>query len=144
MKNILLILTTTLLLFACGSENKQQEIVANTNSSFVIEGMTCEEMCAKRIEDKIARTAGVKECAVDFENNSATLIYDSETTEIDDIVSMIEKMGDNKYTIKNLKTEKINSKSGDISSSEVNETSQILSGASFEMPNLLEYFRNII
>ena len=144
MKNILIILTASLLLFACSSENTEQEILANAQSSFAIEGMTCEEMCAKRIEDKIARTAGVKECTVDFEKNTATLSYDNKTTEINDIVSMVEKMADSKYSVKELKTEKISVANGDISSAENNETSQILSGSSFEMPNVLEYFRNII
>jgi copper chaperone CopZ len=144
MKHLILILTASLLLFACSNEKSPQEILANTNSSFVIEGMTCEEMCAKRIEDKIARTAGVKDCTVDFENNRATLSYDNKTADIETIVSMVEEMADNKYSIKDLQTETISSSNGDINSTESNETNQILSGSNFEMPNLLEYFRNII
>ncbi len=144
MKKILGLLVVVLFFMGCSNTSIDNNVEANTITSMKIEGMTCQEMCAGRIEDKIARTEGVKECEVDFENNRATVSYDSETAEIDEIVSMVEKMADNKYTITNLKTEKINSKSGDINSSEVNETSQILSGASFEMPNLLEYFRNII
>lgn len=144
MKHLILILTASFLLFACSNEKSPQEILANTNSSFVIEGMTCEEMCAKRIEDKIARTAGVKDCTVDFENNRATLSYDNKTADIETIVSMVEEMADNKYSIKDLQTETISSSNGDINSTESNETNQILSGSNFEMPNLLEYFRNII
>lgn len=144
MKHLILILTASILLFACSNEKSPQEVLANTNSSFVIEGMTCEEMCAKRIEDKIARTAGVKDCTVDFENNKATLSYDNKTADIKTIVSMIEEMADNKYSIKEVKTESISSSNGDINSSESNETNQILSGSNFQMPNLLEYFRNII
>ena len=144
MKHLILILTASILLFACSNEKSPQEVLANTNSSFVIEGMTCEEMCAKRIEDKIARTAGVKDCTVDFENNKATLSYDNKTADIKTIVSMVEEMADNKYSIKEVKTESISSSNGDINSSESNETNQILSGSNFQMPNLLEYFRNII
>lgn len=144
MKHLILILTASILLFACSNEKSPQEVLANTNSSFVIEGMTCEEMCAKRIEDKIARTAGVKDCTVDFENNKATLSYDNKTADIKTIVSMIEEMADNKYSIKEVKTESISSSNGDINSSESNETNQILSGSNFQIPNLLEYFRNII
>lgn len=144
MKHLILILTASILLFACSNEKSPQEVLANTNSSFVIEGMTCEEMCAKRIEDKIARIAGVKDCTVDFENNKATLSYDNKTADIKTIVSMIEEMADNKYSIKEVKTESISSSNGDINSSESNETNQILSGSNFQMPNLLEYFRNII
>ena len=144
MKHLILILTASLLLFACSNEKSPQEILANTNSSFVIEGMTCEEMCAKRIEDKIARTAGVKDCTVDFENNRATLSYDNKTADIETIVSMVEEMADNKYSIKDLQTETISSSNGDINSTESNETNQILSGSNFEMPNLLEYFKSII
>lgn len=144
MKHLILILTASILLFACSNEKSPQEVLANTNSSFVIEGMTCEEMCAKRIEDKIARIAGVKDCTVDFENNKATLSYDNKTADIKTIVSMIEEMADNKYSIKEVKTESISSSNGDINSSESNETNQILSGSNFQIPNLLEYFRNII
>ncbi len=144
MKNLLLILTFGLFLASCGSETKADNIIADTHSTFVIEGMTCAEMCAKRIEDKIARTEGVQTCTVDFEKKIASLNYDSKLTELETIVSLVEEMSDKKYSVSDVKTEKTSSSQSTITSSKENETGQLLSAPSFEIPNLLEYLRNII
>ena len=57
-------------------------MIANTSTSMKISGMTCEEMCASRIEDKIARLEGVKSCEIDFENETATFLYDKKKVDI--------------------------------------------------------------
>ncbi len=141
-----LLLLTTLILFAasCSSDSKAELVLADSHSTFHIEGMTCAEMCAKRIEDKIARTVGVKNCTVDFENKIASLNYNSQVIEIEAIVLMVEEMSEEKYTVSDLKTEEITNSQNNIKSSSENETRQILSTPSFEIPNLLDYLRSII
>ena len=143
MKKVILILTVITFLIGCGTSEKES-IKATANTTFAIEGMTCADMCAKRIEDKIARMEGMKSCEVNFENELATLIYDEKKVDLDKLILKVEDMSDGKYTVSNIKTEKINHSSTETNSGGTEETGSILSGPSFEMPNIMEYLRNII
>ena len=144
MKRLVFILLTTAFLFGCGSSTQTDGLIANTSTSMKIEGMTCEEMCAGRIEDKIARMEGVKFCEVDFKKKTATLSYDKEKVDIENLVLKVEDMNDGQYTISDVNTHEIVKTDSDLNSNGGNEAGQILSTPSFELPNIAEYFRNII
>lgn len=144
MKNALLFFVSLSFLFGCGSSDVAEKVMANASTSMKIDGMTCQEMCASRIEEKIARMSGVKSCVVDFENEMATLIYDEKTLEIDEVVLKIEDMSDGKYTVSEMNTEKITNTNSEVNSGGGSETGKIMTAPSFELPNLADYLRNIL
>lgn len=143
MKKLVLFIAIIAVLSGCSS-SATDSVVANANTTFALDGMTCEEMCAKRIEAKIARMEGVKSCEVDFEKENATLIYDDKKVELDNLIANVESMSDNKYSVTDIKTEKISNSNSESSSSDGEETGSIMSAPSFELPNIMEYLRNII
>ena len=49
----------------------------NTSLNLTIEGMHCAGGCAKMIENSLNQNEGIS-AAVDFQNSSAAIIYDSE------------------------------------------------------------------
>ncbi len=144
MKKIFLFLATLTFLMGCGNSNDSENVMANASTSMKISGMTCEEMCAGRIEDKIARMSGVKSCEVDFENEMATVIYDKKKVDIDEVILKVGDMNDGQYGISEVKTENITNTNSDVNSTGGGETGQILTAPSFELPNLADYFRNIL
>ena len=143
MKRIILFLTVIALLLSCGT-SEVETIKANAITSFAVEGMTCETGCAKRIEQKIAKMEGVKSCEVNFDKKITTVIYNDGVVKTEEFVALVEKLSDSQYKVSNLETEKINNSESESSSSGGDETGSILSGPSFEMPNIMEYLRNII
>ena len=103
-----------------------------------------EKKTKETIEEKIARMEGVKSCEVDFENEMATLVYDNKKVEIDKVVQKVEDMSDGKYTLSDIKTENITNTNSEATSEGGSETGQIMTAPSFELPNLADYFRNIV
>lgn len=145
MKKLVLFLFSLMLLIGCNGSNSKDNVVANATTSMKIKGMTCEEMCAGRIEEKIARIEGVKSCEVDFENEIATLYYDKKKVDINNIVIKVEDMNDGQYSISEVNTKEITTTTdSEINSAGGDETGQILTAPNFELPNIAEYFRNII
>lgn len=112
-KGISLVIAMGALLVSCKNEGKAEEkneevIVENTipadakleTASLTIEGMTCEIGCAKTIEEKLAHTKGVKEAKVDFENNLATVIFDSNQQNLASLTETIEAVaGGDSYKV---------------------------------------------
>jgi copper chaperone CopZ len=60
----------------------------NTSLNLTIEGMHCAGGCAKMIENSLNQNEGIS-AAVDFQNSSAAIIYDSERFSKTEIVDMI-------------------------------------------------------
>jgi sulfite exporter TauE/SafE/copper chaperone CopZ len=60
--------------------------------SFTIGGMTCVN-CQKRIEEKLRKTAGVHDAAVDYNTGAAAVTYDAAIIGFDEISAAIESLG---------------------------------------------------
>lgn len=144
MKKIILFLLTLSFLIGCGETDSTKNVVANASTSMKISGMTCEEMCAGRIEEKIARMEGVKSCEVDFDNEMATIFYDKKKVDIDEVIQKVGDMNDGQYGISDVKTENITNTNSEVNAGGGSESGQILSAPSFELPNLADYLRNIL
>lgn len=144
MKKIVFYILSLTFLMGCGNASDSENVVVNASSSMKISGMTCEEMCAGRIEDKITRMAGVKSCEVDFESEVATVFYDKRKVDIDEVILKVGDMNDGQYGISGVKTENITNTNSDVNSKGGIESGQIMTVPSFELPNLADYFRNII
>ena len=72
----------------------------NNLLNVTIEGMHCAGGCAKMIENSLNQNNGIT-AAVDFNNSSATIIYDSETFSETQILGMINSYRDGKFTASN-------------------------------------------
>ena len=56
-----------------------------------IEGMRCSYSCSDKITKVVENLKGVKDCQVDFANNTATVIYDNKKLDSEIIVNVLEK-----------------------------------------------------
>jgi Cu+-exporting ATPase len=62
-----------------------------------IDGMTCAS-CATRVEKKLSRVSGVEEVAVNYATEEATVVYDSASVQLDDLVSAVSAAGYSAHT----------------------------------------------
>ncbi len=95
------------------SENTSQATTETTSqatgkietASFTIEGMSCEVMCASKIQKELAATEGVEKATVDFEKKTATVEYDSGIITPEKLLEKVESVnGGDSYKVSNLKT----------------------------------------
>jgi Cu+-exporting ATPase len=107
------------LVFSCKNEPKTEIISVNTTTEntsteldpnatyskaeFNIKGMTCEMGCAKTIEKKLARMAGVKSATVDFKNELAMVEYDVAQTNPSSITKTVTSVAGT-YSVENMQT----------------------------------------
>lgn len=70
---------------------------------FNITGMTCQKGCADRIQNKIYKQKGVKECEVNFEKGLATITYDSRKISKEEFVKIIEQCTNENESIEQYK-----------------------------------------
>lgn len=74
-------------------------------ASFSIEGMSCEIMCASKIQKELAATEGVQKATVNFEKKSATIEYDAAVISPETLVEKVEAVnGGDSYKVSNLKS----------------------------------------
>ena len=74
-------------------------------ASFNIEGMSCEVMCASKIQKELSNTDGVQKATIDFEKKTATVEYDAGLTTPEKLVETVEAVnGGDSYKVSNLKS----------------------------------------
>ena len=56
-----------------------------------IEGMRCSYSCSDKVTKVVENLKGVKDCQVDFANNTATVIFDNKKLDSEKIVNVLEK-----------------------------------------------------
>ena len=56
-----------------------------------IEGMRCSYSCSDKVTKVVENLKGVKDCQVDFANNTATVIFDNKKLDSERIVKVLEK-----------------------------------------------------
>jgi mercuric ion binding protein len=149
MKNIIYIVAFTGILFACSFDSKEvtevikTEVLANTETKFGLEGMTCAHGCAARIEEKLNKMDGVASAKVDFETKEAWVSFDNNITNNVNFKEMIEALNDNQYKVVK---EPSNTSVNEEYSESISETTEIgnVLNLDFELPNILDFFTNII
>lgn len=74
-------------------------------ASFTIEGMSCEIMCASKIQKELTATEGVQKATVDFDKKLATVEYDAGVTSPEKLIELVEAVnGGDSYKVSNMKT----------------------------------------
>lgn len=87
------------------SEDKEAlDLNANyAKAEFTIEGMTCAIGCARTIEKKLAKMAGVKSASVDFDTKTAKVEFDDSKVTPVSLEETVTKVAD-LYKVHNMKT----------------------------------------
>lgn len=149
MKKLIYILAFTSVLFACSSsreevtEDTKSEVLANTETKFAIEGMVCAHACAGPLEEKLNKMEGVASAKVDFDAKEAWVSFDNNITNEAKFKEMIEGLNDNQYkVIKEPSNTSVNEDDSE-SNTETTEIGNVLN-LDFELPNILDFFTNII
>ncbi len=108
---IILLLATTFVFTACNTDSKKKpeskEIAAPNPQklAFHISGMTCEIGCAKTIQSKLSKKAGITTAKVIFKDSIALVSYNANAISKDDITSFVNGIaGGDLYTVKNAKS----------------------------------------
>ncbi|WP_026703526.1 heavy-metal-associated domain-containing protein [Flavobacterium soli] len=74
-------------------------------ASFNIEGMSCEVMCASKIQKELTKTEGVQKATIDFEKKTATVEYDPGLITPEKLIETVEAVnGGESYKVSNLKS----------------------------------------
>lgn len=120
-KTIALLAIASIVLVSCKkSEEKVTEAKLETNiskvkkaisaenrqtASFIIDGMTCSEGCAKTIEQELSDLNGVEKATVDFEKKTATVLFDKTIQNPENLKKEVQETGDGKtYKVSNMKS----------------------------------------
>ena len=63
----------------------------NDKVNLKIEGMRCSYSCSDKVTKVVEKLKGVKDCQVDFANNTATVIFDNKKLDSEKIINVLEK-----------------------------------------------------
>lgn len=63
-----------------------------TETTFIVEGMTCNE-CVSKVESVLNELQGVKKVEVSLKNKQATVKYDKEKVTVEELIKNVEKAG---------------------------------------------------
>ena len=72
-----------------------------SETSFSISGMMCKMGCAKTIETNLIKMEGVHKASVDFDTSIATVLYNSNVIQTNDLVQTVTNTGDS-YSVSNI------------------------------------------
>lgn len=132
--------TVLIVMFGCGASEteieraievtKTEKIVsgdiAKSVANIGIEGMTCSVGCAKRIEMKLGKLEGIESASVVFEDKVAKVEFDDSKISEEDMIKIIEELGDYKVNSVNIEKTVAKSSGGD----EANNKNEIKKEAS--------------
>ena len=96
---------------ACNNTSKKKPVVKEISApnpqkiAFNISGMTCEIGCAKTIQSKLSKKAGITSAKVIFNDSIALVEYNANTISKQDITSFVDGIaGGGMYKTKNTKS----------------------------------------
>lgn len=83
---------------------QEMNVIATHIAIFEIEGMMCQKGCGSIIRKGLYETGGVSEVEVAFEDenpvNEIRVYFDKNNTSIEDMISVIGELADNRYNAK--------------------------------------------
>lgn len=163
-------LLTSLLLFlaACGPNSEKEKVELNQNEtvetnqkadpievaeedkvakSYAVSGMVCEFGCAKFIEEEVSAYFGVVDFSVDYEAETAEIVYDKSKTNSGEIIAFVEGLNDGKYSMTEVdpsleNAPKVNNNSAD--SASLGDAAEVriprMESFKFSFPKVITYF----
>lgn len=139
MKNIFLYILLLFVVLSCGSEQPESVVKSNASVVYEVSGMVCEIECARPIKQALSKMKGVEKASVNFEKKIATIYYDDNIVSREDFKRKIESLNDNQYTVKK---QTVN-KSSINNSGSVDDNNNVIT-PTFELPNIVDFFTNIL
>lgn len=107
---IIVVLVAVFTLSACNTETKKTSEIKVLKTpklekvAINISGMTCEIGCAKTIQSKLSKKAGITSAKVIFKDSLGLVEYDANTISVEDINAFINGIaGGGLYTVKSSK-----------------------------------------
>jgi Cd2+/Zn2+-exporting ATPase len=70
-----------------------------TRKTYLLEGLCCPN-CAAKIDEKVKRTPGVKQAAVDFQNTRLSLEYEGDESSLLETIANIARSVDEDIAVK--------------------------------------------
>jgi len=148
MKKILFVLAAVVLM-AC------EQAVQKSALSIEVNGMSCSHSCAPFIEKKLNKTEGVLEAKVSFEDKTASVVIDENSTSKEEIVKKIESLVNGQYKVGEVSEEKIEDSTSeegsndeasidfDISQPELSEP-EVSASTGFQLPNIFSLLNSLL
>jgi copper chaperone CopZ len=106
-KIIILLVVATFSITACDTESKKKPEIKEVATpspqklAFTISGMTCEIGCAKTIQSKLSKKAGITAAKVIFSDSIALVEYNANTVSKEAITSFVNEIAGGIYSVKN-------------------------------------------
>ncbi|MDG2227707.1 MAG: heavy-metal-associated domain-containing protein [Flavobacteriales bacterium] len=135
-----------LLLGSCGEEIiNNDEILANTSCSLIVEGMMCEKGCKATIQQKLSTTNGVVTCAVDFEEKTVVIDFDNNVVSSKELIKVVDEIANGIYKASLLEESVFIQEAGQgITGNSTNIDAISVSDYSFKFPDFSGIFSNLI
>ena len=165
MKNLVIAVSTVMVLGACSSEPEvihlrtekgkketKAPVAANRVLTMEIEGMTCEMGCGGSIRKELKATGGVARVEfVDFKEGAkvqtAKVSFDTNKITVDEMVKIVSTMNDKQFTVGKTSSETIDTPAETTTSAtpEESEDEKVkISENAFQMPNLLDILSSFV
>lgn len=163
MKKIVFVLTTGILLSACSSEPKSEnvettevettDVVVNPNQllTMEIDGMVCQMGCGGSIRKGLKETNGVASVEFDYEDerktNVAKIAYDKSIVSSEELIKVVANLNDGQFLVGTVSFEDVSTpvKSTKTSSVKTNEEPKVEVSSSYvKLPNLLDLFSGLL
>ena len=136
-------------------ENSSENVVANRKLIMEVNGMTCVMGCGSSIRKDLYNTKGVSEVEFDFEEdrktNLAKIKFDKNIVSVEEMVSIVNAMNENQFTVGKTETENINIKNSEeevihTHSSDKDENEEIIktSSSSFGVTGFIALLTNFL
>lgn len=108
-KTIAIASFTAMVMVSCSGEKAERPLpaieyitsadVSESKAILEIEGMTCEHACVASIKNKVSALAGVSAVDIDFEESKATVSFDPAKISEKEIITEIQRINDEQYTV---------------------------------------------
>lgn len=131
-------------------ESVQTDVVPDRMLTMEVEGMVCEMGCGSSIRKELINLGGVSAVEFDFEeeraSNTAKIAFDKDKVSVDEIVKAVSSINKGQFSVGKVSSEAI--QQNHVQQDEAtgaDETSQAeMQSVGFEIPNLLDFFAEII
>jgi len=136
-----------LLLNSCGEEIiKNDEILANTSCSLIVEGMMCEKGCKATIQQKLSSTNGVVACVVEYEEKMVVIDFDNNVVTSKELIKVVDEIAGGIYKASLIDEGVFIQETGPGTVGSSNESDAVISVSdnSLRLPDFSSIFSNIL
>lgn len=136
-----------------GPRKEVSNVEANSLLTMDVQGMSCEMGCSGSIRKELKSTGAVARVKFDFVEDAdvqkAYVSFDSSKITAEEMINLVEKMDDNKFSVgkhsvQKLEKSDVDSETTSKPASDDTEASLEMNEGGFEMPNLLHLLKDLV